>query len=144
MRRSDKLKNMKRVNMLFEQRIIAESFHEPDGTPIGVDANHRPVVKEYGDGGMPYETGHDDNGEGNVVDPSLTNLPGYDKIMMYPKQFQAWVYEDDSWAITYVHKQGIKDIPELFAFWKREGFNEPHPNDDGKTFDQAQGETHGY
>jgi hypothetical protein len=121
MRRRDKLTNMKRVNKLFESRNLAE----------------------YGNGGMSYDTEFDGGQEGEV-DPSLTGLPGYDKIMLYPKQFQQWVYEDDSWAITYVHKQGIKDIPELFAFWKREGFDEPHPNDDGKTYDQAQGETHGY
>ena len=51
MRKIDKKKNFKKVNMLVEQRyltekgIIEESFHAPDGTPIGVDSMHRPVTE---------------------------------------------------------------------------------------------------
>jgi len=49
MRKGDKKHNMSKVNLLAEQRyleskgIITESFHKPDGTPIGVDSMHRPV-----------------------------------------------------------------------------------------------------
>ena len=43
MRKSDKKKNFLKVNLLAEQRylqskgIVTESFHEADGTPIGVN-----------------------------------------------------------------------------------------------------------
>lgn len=52
MRKTDKKLNFKKVNLLAEQRYletkgIAESFHQPDGTPIGVDMNHEPIT-EYG------------------------------------------------------------------------------------------------
>lgn len=52
MRKTDKKLNFKKVNLLAEQRYletkgIAESFHQPDGTPIGVDSNHMPIT-EYG------------------------------------------------------------------------------------------------
>ncbi|TXG80895.1 MAG: hypothetical protein E6R13_07345 [Spirochaetes bacterium] len=52
MRKIDKKKNFKKVNLLIEQRYleskkIVESFHQPDGTPIGVDRNHQPIT-EYG------------------------------------------------------------------------------------------------
>ena len=49
MRKSDKLKNFKKINLIVENRyleskgIITESFHEADGTPIGVDSNHMPI-----------------------------------------------------------------------------------------------------
>lgn len=49
MRKIDKKNNFKKVNALVEQRylfekgIVSESFHSPDGTPIGVDSMHRPV-----------------------------------------------------------------------------------------------------
>lgn len=52
MRKIDKKNNFKKVNMLVEQRyltekgILQESFHAPDGTPIGVDHMHRPVSEE--------------------------------------------------------------------------------------------------
>jgi hypothetical protein len=46
MRRRDKLKNIQRVNRLLEARNLKESFHDVDGTPIGVDSMHRPIVKE--------------------------------------------------------------------------------------------------
>ena len=52
MRKTDKKLNFKKVNLLAEQRYletkgIAESFHQPDGTPIGVDMSHEPIT-EYG------------------------------------------------------------------------------------------------
>ena len=49
MRKSDKKKNFLKVNLLAEQRylqskgIVTESFHDADGTPIGVDKNHMPI-----------------------------------------------------------------------------------------------------
>jgi hypothetical protein len=49
MRRFDKKKNMEKANILAEQRyleskgLIKESFHEPDGTPIGVNHKHEPI-----------------------------------------------------------------------------------------------------
>jgi len=49
MRRFDKNNNLKKANLLAEQRyltdkgFINESFHESDGTPIGVDHMHMPV-----------------------------------------------------------------------------------------------------
>jgi hypothetical protein len=49
MKRIDKIKNIKKANALTEQRylenkgLIKESFHGPDGKPIGVDKNHMPV-----------------------------------------------------------------------------------------------------
>ena len=52
MRKSDKKLNIVKTNLLAEQRyleskgIIIESFHNPDGTPIGVDINHMPIVNE--------------------------------------------------------------------------------------------------
>lgn len=51
MRKIDKKNNFKKVNLLVEQRYleskgITESFHKPDGTPIGVDNMHRPVSEE--------------------------------------------------------------------------------------------------
>jgi hypothetical protein len=52
MRRFDKKKNMQKANQLAEQRhvesnsLIRESFHDVDGTPIGVDNMHRPITKE--------------------------------------------------------------------------------------------------
>jgi hypothetical protein len=55
MRRFDKKKNMQKANQLAEQRhiesnsLIRESFHDVDGTPIGVDHMHRPI-KENLDG----------------------------------------------------------------------------------------------
>jgi len=51
MRKSDKKNNISKVNLLAEQRyleskgLITESFHMPDGTPIGVDSMHRPVSR---------------------------------------------------------------------------------------------------
>jgi len=42
MGRSNKSKNIEELN----KRLLGESFHSPDGTPIGVDHNHRPIVKE--------------------------------------------------------------------------------------------------
>ena len=53
MRKSDKKHNIKKVNLLAEQRyfeskdLVNESFHDVDGTPIGVDGNHNPI-NEYG------------------------------------------------------------------------------------------------
>ena len=53
MRKSDKKKNFLKVNLLAEQRylqskgLVTESFHEADGTPIGVDEKHMPIT-EYG------------------------------------------------------------------------------------------------
>ena len=53
MRKSDKKKNFLKVNLLAEQRylqskgIVTESFHEADGTPIGVNEKHMPIT-EYG------------------------------------------------------------------------------------------------
>ena len=48
MRKIDKKNNFKKVNLIAEQRYlvskgITESFHQPDGTPIGVDHNHQPI-----------------------------------------------------------------------------------------------------
>ena len=31
-----------------------------------------------------------------------------------------WVIEDDSWAETYVLKQKMTSMAELYNFWKRE------------------------
>jgi len=51
MRKSDKIKNFKKVNLLTEQRylqskgLLKESFHDVDGTPIGGDHMHRPINK---------------------------------------------------------------------------------------------------
>ena len=51
MRKSDKLKNFKKINLIVENRyleskgIVTESFHDVDGTPIGVDSNHMPISK---------------------------------------------------------------------------------------------------
>lgn len=52
MRKIDKKNNFKKVNLIVEQRYldskgISESFHQADGTPIGVDVNHQPIT-EYG------------------------------------------------------------------------------------------------
>ena len=49
MRRFDKKKNMEKANLLAESRhlnrgLIKESFHEADGTPIGVNSRHEPIV----------------------------------------------------------------------------------------------------
>jgi hypothetical protein len=55
MRKFDKLYNLQKANILAEQRylkekdVLNESFHNPDGTPIGVDRYHRPIVKETDD-----------------------------------------------------------------------------------------------
>lgn len=50
MRRFDKKKSIKKANLLAEQRYLKdklnESFHDVDGTPIGVDRNHMPIQKE--------------------------------------------------------------------------------------------------
>jgi hypothetical protein len=52
MRKFDKLYNLQKANILAEQRyleskgVLNESFHNPDGTPIGVDRYHRPIVQE--------------------------------------------------------------------------------------------------
>jgi len=52
MRKIDKKNNFKKVNLLSEQRyleskgLVKESFHNADGTPIGVDSMHRPVSEE--------------------------------------------------------------------------------------------------
>lgn len=49
MRKSDKLKNFKKINLIVENRyleskgIVTESFHDANGTPIGVDSNHMPI-----------------------------------------------------------------------------------------------------
>jgi hypothetical protein len=49
MRKSDKLKNFKKINLIVENRylqskgFILESFHQADGTPIPVDKNHMPL-----------------------------------------------------------------------------------------------------
>jgi hypothetical protein len=55
MRTFDKKIKIQKANMLAEKRhieskgLIYESFHSPDGTPIGVDGNHNTVipVNEY-------------------------------------------------------------------------------------------------
>lgn len=50
MRRFDKKKSIKKANLLSEQRYLKdklnESFHDVDGTPIGVDRNHMPIQSE--------------------------------------------------------------------------------------------------
>jgi|TARA_R110000824_G_scaffold365804_1_gene554346 hypothetical protein len=57
MRSFDKNKNIAKANLLAEQRyleskeIIKESFHEADGTPIGVDGQHRPIKKKVAENG---------------------------------------------------------------------------------------------
>ncbi len=54
MRKIDKKLNLQKVNILTEQRylqsksLLKESFHMPDGTPIGVDHMHRPISKING------------------------------------------------------------------------------------------------
>jgi hypothetical protein len=65
MRKTDKKLNFKKVNLLTEKRyldskgLLNESFHEPDGTPIGVDSMHRPVT-EYGQSNQ-YDLRQDEN-----------------------------------------------------------------------------------
>jgi len=41
----------------------------------------------------------------------------------YPEDFIDWVKQDDTWAETYTHKEGIKTLKELYIFWKKEGFD---------------------
>lgn len=54
MRRFDKKLKVEKANILAEKRyieskgLISESFHSPDGTPIGVDHKQQPI-KEYSD-----------------------------------------------------------------------------------------------
>ena len=45
MRKLDKLKNIEEAN----KKLLAESFHDKDGKPIGVNHKHKPVVnlKEF-------------------------------------------------------------------------------------------------
>lgn len=64
MRKIDKKNNFKKVNLIAEQRYlvskgITESFHQPDGTLIGVDHNHQPI-KEYGQSNQ-YDLRQDEN-----------------------------------------------------------------------------------
>lgn len=52
MRRFDKKNKIERANILAERRylsskgLISESFHDLDGTPIGVDKNHEPISEK--------------------------------------------------------------------------------------------------
>jgi len=52
MRRFDKKNKIDRANILAERRyliskgLISESFHDLDGTPIGVDKNHEPISEK--------------------------------------------------------------------------------------------------
>jgi hypothetical protein len=64
MRKIDKKNNFKKVNLIVEQRYldskeISESFHQPDGTPIGVDVNHQSIT-EYGQSNQ-YDLRQDEN-----------------------------------------------------------------------------------
>jgi hypothetical protein len=64
MRKIDKKNNFKKVNLLAEQRYLgskglSESFHAPDGTPIGVDINHQPIT-EYSQSNQ-YDLRQDEN-----------------------------------------------------------------------------------
>lgn len=64
MRKIDKRVNLKKVNLIAEQRYlnakgISESFHEADGTPIGVDHNHQPI-NEYSQSNQ-YDLRQDEN-----------------------------------------------------------------------------------
>jgi len=119
MRRRDKLKNMQKVNRLFESRTKKNLLKE--------------YGSEFGSGGEfdnPEEMGQSDfyDNMNNQVEPTIHDLDGYDKIMAYPKPFRQWIYANDTWALDYTIKQGIKSIPELFQFWKRE-FGTQQPED---------------
>ena len=52
MRRFDKKLKIENANILAEKRylaskgLISESFHDVDGTPIGVDKNHEPMSEK--------------------------------------------------------------------------------------------------
>jgi hypothetical protein len=61
-RKRDRLQNMMEAN----KRLLGESFHQPDGTPIGVDSNHMPIVKED----------HEDSDSGKIdyIKGALKNL----------------------------------------------------------------------
>lgn len=74
MRSYDKKNQIKKANILVEQRFIAskmnESFHGPDGTPIAVDSKHRPVKKE----------------ETNKVDKVTVDVPLLIRLMEFSKE----------------------------------------------------------
>lgn len=71
MRRQDKLKNIEEAN----KRLLGESFHMPDGTPIPVDNNHMPIVKED------HET--TDEGKMEYIKGALKNLSSEDLNKVY-------------------------------------------------------------
>lgn len=71
MRASDKRKNIEELN----KRLLGESFHSPDGTPIGVDHNHMPVVTEDHEG--------TDEGKMNYIKGALKNLSSEDLDKIY-------------------------------------------------------------
>jgi hypothetical protein len=77
MRKQDKQRNIEEAN----KRLLGESFHMPDGTPIGVDHNHMPVVKED----------HESTDEGKIeyIKNALSNLSSgnLDKIYLSVEKY---------------------------------------------------------
>lgn len=81
MRRFDRKKSVKKANLLAEQRylqskgLINESFHDIDGTPIGVDRNHMPIKSEN-----EFIPGVSDSDYGLTVNMIATRLENGDEI----------------------------------------------------------------
>jgi hypothetical protein len=77
MRKSDKLKNIEELN----KRLLGESFHMPDGTPIPVDNNHMPIKETHVDtdeGKMEYIKGALKNLNSNNLDKVYRMVEKYD------------------------------------------------------------------
>jgi hypothetical protein len=110
MRKSDKKKNIAKANLLAEQRyleskgLVKESFHEPDGTPIGVDHNHMPITKDryrYEDwadchdcNGRGYEVFYDSDGEAETERCMVCGGTGKNPNAKKPEGFDDMVGEE--------------------------------------------------
>ena len=70
-RKINRLQNIMEAN----KRLLGESFHELDGTPIGVDHNHMPIVKE--------DHEHSDEGKIEYIKGALKNLSSEDLDKIY-------------------------------------------------------------
>jgi len=77
------------------------------------------AIKEYGGGGMPYDTNYE-GGPDN--DPWYNDLNGIDKLEKYPQEFIDWLNQEDTWAETYVYKYKITKLVTLFDLWVNETY----------------------
>jgi len=70
MRPRDKRQNMMEAN----KRLLGESFHDVDGTPIGVNSKHEPITETHTD---------TDEGKMSYIKSALKNLSSEDLNKVY-------------------------------------------------------------